>query len=174
MEEIIGDLIKICLPAGAVMYAMFLTVRSFLNKDFEKKLIEIKIKNNEIVLPIRLQAYERMALFLERIAPHNLIIRVNDSGYNVAQLHQRMLMEIREEYNHNLSQQVYMSDQAWSIIKTAMDEIVSVINNSSNTLAPEARGIELAKMVFENLVRHNEDPTSKALIFIKKEIQQVF
>lgn len=174
MGEIIGDFLKISLPAGAVMYAMFLTVRSFLNKDFEKKLIDIKVKNNEIVLPIRLQAYERMALFLERISPHNLILRVNDPAYNVAQLHQRMLMEIREEYNHNLSQQVYMSDQAWGLVKNSMEEVVGLINKSSNNMPPEARGIELAKMVFENLVQRNEDPVSKALKFIKKEIQQVF
>jgi hypothetical protein len=172
--EIIGDFIKILLPAAAVMYGMFLTVRSFLNKDFEKKLIDIRIKNNEIVLPIRLQAYERMALFLERISPHNLIIRVNDPAYNVAQLHQRMLMEIREEYNHNLSQQVYMSDQAWGLVKNSMEEVIAVINKSSNNMPPDARGIELAKMIFENLVQRNEDPVNKALKFMKKEIQQVF
>jgi hypothetical protein len=172
--EIIGDFIKILLPAAAVMYGMFLTVRSFLNKDFEKKLIDIRIKNNEIVLPIRLQAYERMALFLERISPHNLILRVNDPAYNVAQLHQRMLIEIREEYNHNLSQQVYMSDQAWGLIKNSMEEVIAIINKSSNNMPPDARGIELAKMVFENLVQRNEDPVNKALKFMKKEIQQVF
>jgi hypothetical protein len=172
--EIIGDFFKILLPAAAVMYAMFLTVRSFLNKDFEKRLIDIKLKNGEIVLPIRLQAYERMALFLERISPHNLILRVNDPAYNVAQLHQRMLMEIREEYNHNLSQQVYMSDQAWSLIKISMEDVVSIINKSSTNMPPEAKGIELAKMIFENLVQRSEDPVSKALKFLKQEIQQVF
>jgi hypothetical protein len=172
--EILGDFLKISLPAAAVMYAMFLTVRSFLNKDFEKRLIDVKIKNNEIVLPIRLQAYERMALFLERISPHNLIIRVNDPNYNVAQLHQHMLMEIREEYNHNLSQQVYMSEQAWALVKNAMDEVVAVINGSASNMSPEARGIELARMIFENLIQRTEDPVSKALKFLKKEIQQVF
>lgn len=172
--EILGDFLKISLPAAAVMYAMFLTVRSFLNKDFEKKLVEIRIKNNELILPIRLQAYERMALFLERISPHNLIMRVNDPAYNVAQLHQRLLIEIREEFNHNLSQQVYMSDQAWTIIKTSMEEVIAEINKSSTGIPPESKGIELAKMIFENLVQKNEDPVNKALKFIKTEIQQVF
>jgi hypothetical protein len=172
--EVLGDFLKIVLPAAAVMYAMFLTVRSFLNKDFEKKLVEIRIKNNELILPIRLQAYERIALFLERISPHNLIMRVNDPAYNVAQLHQRMLMEIREEFNHNLSQQVYMTDQAWGLVKNSVEEVIAIINKSSSGIPPDARGIELAKMVFENLVQRNEDPVSKALKFIKAEIQQVF
>ena len=172
--EIIGDLVKILLPAAAVLYGMFLTIKSFLNKDFEKRLVDIRIKNNELVLPIRLQAYERMALFLERISPHNLVLRVNEPVYNVAQLHQRLLLEVREEYNHNLSQQVYMSEQAWSYIKNAMEEVVVLINKSSEAIAPDAKGIELAKMIFENLVQKSEDPVSKALKFIKQEIQQVF
>lgn len=172
--EIIGDLVKIILPAAAVMYAMYLTIRSFLNKDFEKKLVEIRIKNNELILPIRLQAYERMALFLERISPHNLVLRVNDPAYNVAQLHQRMLMDIREEYNHNLSQQVYMTEQAWVLVKNSMEDIISIINRSTTGIPPDAKGIELAKMIFENLVQREEDPVAKALRFIKKEIQQVF
>lgn len=172
--EIIGDLVKILLPAAAVLYGMFLTIKSFLNKDFEKRLVDIKIKNNELVLPIRLQAYERMALFLERISPHNLVVRVNEPVFNVAQLHQRLLMEVREEYNHNLSQQVYMSEQAWAHIKVAMDEVTVLINTSAENIPSEAKGIELAKMIFENLIQKSEDPVSKALKFIKLEIQQVF
>ena len=174
MEEILGDLIKIFLPAAAVLYAMFLTVKAFLNKDFEKRLVDIKLKNTELILPLRMQAYERMCLFLERISPHNLILRVNEPAYNVAQFHQRLLSEVREEYNHNLSQQVYMSDQSWTIIKGAMEEVISIINKSSSGLAMDARGMELAKMIFENLLQKNEDPTSKALKYIKNEIRQVF
>jgi bifunctional ADP-heptose synthase (sugar kinase/adenylyltransferase) len=172
--EVLGDFLKIILPAAAVMYGMFLTVRSFLTKDFEKKLAELKMKQTEIVLPIRLQAYERMSLFLERMSPHNLIMRVNDPSYNVAQLQQRMLIEIREEYNHNLSQQVYMSEQSWGLVKSAMEEIISIINRASVGLAPDAKGIELAKIIFEILLQKNEDPVNKALKFVKKEIQQVF
>jgi hypothetical protein len=172
--EILGDFLKIIIPAAAVMFGMYLTVKSFLSKDFDKKLIDIRIKNNEIILPVRLQAYERMALFLERISPHNLIVRVNDPAYNSAQLQQRMLMEIREEYNHNLSQQVYMSEQTWVLIKSAMEEVISIINRASTNVPSDARGIELAKMVFEILVQKNEEPVSKALKSLKKEIQQVF
>jgi hypothetical protein len=156
------------------MYGMFLTVRSFLNKDFEKKLAEMKMKNTEIVLPIRLQAYERMSLFLERIALPNLIMRINEPAYNVAVLQHKMLSEIREEYNHNLSQQIYMSDQAWTLIKSSMEEVVSIINRASVSLEQDSKSIELAKAILEILVQKNEDPVNKAVKFIKKEIQLVF
>jgi len=173
MIEFLKDFIKIVLPASLVVYGMYLVVKSFLHKEFEKKLVEIKIKNNEIVLPIRLQAYERMCLFLERITPHNLVVRCNEQGMNVAQLQQQMLFEIREEYNHNMSQQVYMSDEAWNQVKKSMDSIVVIINNSANGLSSENRSIELAKNIFDRLMGFPEDPTASALKFLKNEIRQV-
>jgi hypothetical protein len=172
--ELAGDLIKILLPAGIVLYAMYLTLKSFLAKDFEKKLIDIKLKNTELVLPVRLQAYERMCLFLERISPHNMIVRVNDPSYNVAQLHQVLLNEIREEYAHNMSQQIYMSDNAWQLVKSSRDEIVNIINNASQGVPREARGIELAKQILNKLLELPEDPSSKALKYLKNEIRQIF
>lgn len=172
--EIFGDLLKILLPAGIVLYAMYLTVKAFISKDFDKKLVELKLKNTEVVLPIRLQAYERMCLFLERISPHNLVLRVNDPMHTVASLHHQLLQEIRNEYAHNMSQQVYMSDQAWMHIKGAMDDIISIINNASEGQSREGRGIDLSRAILERLMQLPEDPSAKALRFIKNEIRQVF
>lgn len=172
--EFLSDLIKILLPAAAVMYAMYLVVKSFLNKEFEKRLVDMKIKNTETILPIRLQAYERMSLFLERISPSNLVVRVNDPSYNVSQLQQVLINEVREEYNHNLSQQIYMSDQVWKMINGAKEEVIQIINNASKDLPPDARGLELAKRIFDELMKKDEDPVSKPLVFLKSEIQKVF
>jgi hypothetical protein len=181
MIEILGDLIKIVLPAAAVMYAMFLVVRSFLNshfemikKDYEKKLIDLKIMTAEKVLPLRLQAYERMCLFLERISLHNLVLRLNNPSFTSSQFQQKLLTDIREEFNHNLSQQLYMSDQSWGLVKNSMEEVIAIINKAAGSIPGESRSIDLAKMIFENMLQKNEDPTSKALKFVKNEIRQVF
>jgi hypothetical protein len=172
--EILSDLIKILLPAASILVAMYLTVKAFLNKEFEKKLVEYKSETTKTVLPIRLQAYERMCLYLERISPNNLIIRVNNPVFTVGQFQQVLLNDIREEFNHNLSQQVYMSDAAWGQIKKTTDEIMSIINFSANRLPADARGIELAKAIFEELMKREEEPTAVTLRFIKAEIRQVF
>ncbi|MDB5272193.1 MAG: hypothetical protein JWO58_560 [Chitinophagaceae bacterium] len=174
MEQLLGDLLKIVLPAGMILYAMYLVVKSFLTKDFERRLIDLKVKNTEIILPIRLQAYERMSLFLERISLSHLIVRVNDPSYNVNQFQQILLAEIRNEFQHNLSQQVYMSDQTWVLIKKAMEDIVSTVNMAGSVLPPDARGIELARKVFEIQADRNEDPTAPALKYLKDEIRKVF
>jgi hypothetical protein len=168
------ELVKIIIPAILVLYAVFLIVKSFLNKEFESKVLELRMKNTETVLPIRLQAYERMCLFLERISPNNLVLRLNDSGYTVREFQQVLLNDIRQEYNHNLSQQVYMSDESWNLTKKAMEEIVVVINTAAGNLDGEGSSLDLSKMIFEQMMGKNSDPVSAALTHMKDEIRQIF
>ena len=172
--EPIWDLLKITIPAIIVLYAMFIMVKTMLQKQNEGKIIEIKAKNKEIVLPIRLQAYERMSLFLERIAPEQLIKRVHQSNMNVAELQHVLLNEIREEFNHNLSQQVYMSDDSWKIIKNAKEELIMAINQAAKSFDPEAKSIELVKKLYENYLDKKVDSIEYGLSFLKNEIQQEF
>lgn len=165
---------KILLPAGLVLYAMYLTFRSFLQKEMEKKLLDIRMKSQEYVLPIRLQAYERMCLFLERISPKNIIPRVNNGQMTSAELHGAILHEIREEWNHNLSQQLYMSDEAWKLVRTAMEEIITVMNETRTRTEPDSRGIEFARAVIGQLMEREHEPVDYPLTFLKNEIREVF
>ena len=172
--EYLGDFIKILLPAGVVLYAMVITVKSFLNNDFEKKLVDIKVKSTATILPIRLQAYERVCLLLERISPANIIVRLNVTEMNASQLHQLLNAEIRNEFNHNLSQQMYISDQAWIAIKNAAEETISLINAAASETAPDARGIELARRIIEKNIASQAQTIDLALLFIKNEIREIF
>ena len=143
-------------------------------QEYDNKVLEVKLENTKIILPVRLQAYERICLLLERISLSNLIIRVNDSSFNSLQLQQTLLSEIRNEYNHNLSQQVYMSDQSWAMTRRALEDIVSLINTAGEQVSPESRGIELAKKIFENQLTSNKDSVNQALSYLKAEIRTVF
>lgn len=172
--DFLEDLVKIIVPAAAVMYGMYLVVKSFLNKEFERRLVEFKLKNTEAILPIRLQAYERMALFLERISPSSLLIRLNQPALTVAQFQQLLISQIREEMSHNFSQQVYMSDNAWKLIKTAMDDIINIINTSAQEVPADAKGVELGKKIFEKLLQREQDPINNALVYLKTELQRLF
>lgn len=172
--SMLKELIQIILPAAIVLYAMYLTVKSFLDKELERRVLELKGKNSETVLPIRLQAYERMCLFLERISPNNLLLRLSDSALSAMDFQRLLMSEIRQEYSHNLAQQVYMSDQSWEAIKAAMEEVIVLINTSAATLRPENSGIDLAKAIFDTIIQQNVDPTGKALKVVKNEIRQIF
>ncbi|CAD5255282.1 MULTISPECIES: hypothetical protein [Imperialibacter] len=173
MEPLV-DLAKIIIPAGLVLYAMYLMVRSFLNKELEKRMLELKMKNTESILPIRLQAYERMCLFLERISPSNLLARLSTGNLTSKELQHVLLKEIRDEFNHNLSQQLYMSDDAWRSIKSAMESVIMIVNQAITEVNPESKSIELAKAVIQRAMQEERDPVEQALSFMKDEIRKVF
>jgi hypothetical protein len=168
--EIISDLIKILLPASLVLLGIYLTIESVLKKQFEKNVLEIRAKNTEIILPVRLQAYERMALFLERISPHNLIIRINQPNMTAGEMQAIMLHEIREELNHNLSQQIYMTEVVWTLIRNATEDITSTINTCAQQIESDKPSIELARKIFEVQMNKEGDLIQKAMSELKSEI----
>ncbi len=174
MEEIITDLVKILLPAAIALFAVYLTVNSFLTNEFEKKILDLKVTNTQLVLPVRLQAYERILLYLERISPQSLVLRLNNPAYTAVQLQQMIVSEIREEFNHNVSQQLYMSDQAWALVKNTTEEIISLVNVAANEVEKEAPALELAKSILEKQFQRSEDPVYRTIRYLKNEIGQVF
>ena len=127
---------KILLPASVVLYAVYLIVRSFIIKEIEIKKLDVRSRSIEITLPVRLQAYERITLFLERISPQNLLIRLSDPGYPARDFQKILLDEIRNEYNHNVSQQVYMSEEVWSQVRNAREDLIMLINDAASKMTP--------------------------------------
>ena len=172
--EMVYDLLKITLPALIVLYVAYLLVRSFLQKQLDEIAFNVRQKNQEVVVPIRLQAYERVILLLERITPSNLLSRLGNAEYSAEEFQQILIHEIRNEVNHNLSQQLYMSDSAWTYVTSAVEQTISLINSSANTLDEKAKGIDLARAVLENGEREGMDTSSQAIKFIKEEIQEIF
>ena len=165
---------KILIPASVVLYAAFLMVKSFSQKEIELKRLEVRGKAIETVLPNRLHAYERMTLFLERMAPQNLLVRLNVGALPAREFHQQLLAEVRNEYNHNVSQQVYISEEVWEQIKSAKEDLIVMINDSASEMSPESTSLDLSKKIFEKTLTRQTDPLAHALSELKKEIQRAF
>lgn len=174
MDTIIIEFAKLIIPAAIVLYAMYLVIKSFLDKEMAQRLADIRATNAKDILPIRLQAYERISLLLQRIAPNNLILRLNDSSYSYKELQQILIRHVREEYNHNLSQQIYVSDQVWELTASAVEDVVMTINQGADMLAKGARGIDLAKKVFDIQGGKQTDPIEHALSVLKQEVRTIF
>ena len=168
------ELLKISVPAALVLYAMYLTIKAMMSKELNKKQLEIRGKSIETVLPNRLQAYERICLFLERMSPNNLLLRLSTQKMSAVEFHQILLNEIREEYNHNVSQQVYMSDEAWDMVKNAKEELIVTINAAADKLGEKATSIDLSKQIFEETMTRDKDLIQETLKNIKNEIRQTF
>lgn len=172
--EIILDFGKILLPAALVLYAMYLTMKSIMAKEVIKASMDYKIANSNGALPNRLQAFERMCLFLERLSPRNLILRLNSVNLSAKELQHLMIAEIREEFNHNLSQQIYMSDKSWDLIKNTVEDVIALINTNAEKLNADAKSVDLAKLIFNDIEKKDIDPVAVTLSEVKSEIRDVF
>jgi len=172
--DIISELFKLIIPAGLVLYGMFLTVKLMLEREVRQQHVELRNRYADSVIPLRLQAYERMALFLERISPNNLLLRLGGQALTALELQQLLLREIREEYTHNLSQQVYMSQAVWEQIQSAMNQVTALVNQAAGEIAPEAPALDLSKRIFDHVIQQEAQPTAPALRAVKDEIQQTF
>ena len=168
------ELIKIILPAAAVLYGMYLVVVSFLSKEQEKSKIELKTQQQQVVLPIRLQAAERLCLLLERITPSQVIRRASPGQFSAEELHHHLISEIREEFNHNASQQVYFSEDTWDAVRIAVEEVISRINVSRQQVNDSATGIDLAKVILSQAFDRKNDPIALAIHKVKAEVSLYF
>ena len=174
MDTIIIEFAKLIIPAAIVLYAMYLMVKSFLDKEMNQRFADHQLVTAKEMLPIRLQAYERISLLLERIAPNNLILRLSDADYSYKELQHILVSNVREEYNHNLSQQIYVSDQVWELTTSAVEDVVMTINQGADSLPKDARGIDLAKKVFDIQSEKQADPIIHALNTLKQEVRTIF
>lgn len=172
--NVFAELIKILIPASIVLYAAYLLVRSFIHKEIELKKLEVRSRSLETILPNRLQAYERMTLFIERMTPQNLLVRLNTEAMSARDFQQLLLSEIRNEYNHNVSQQVYISEQVWDLIKNAKEDLIVTINEAAFAISDGSSSLDLAKKIFERSVNKSVDPLGHALSELKREIQRTF
>lgn len=173
--DVFLEIIKLLLVAGIVFVTAYFTMKNFLDNEKDRRDKEIKQANQATVLPLKLQAYERIIIFLERINPNTLIVRVNKNGFTAQQLHMELIKTIKTEYEHNLSQQIYVSHAAWELVKNTKEEIIKLVNISSTKLSAEASSNDLAMLILN--VASNLDkklPNDIAINAIKKEISQLF
>jgi len=165
------EILKIILPAGAVFAAAYLIVKRFLDNDQKQREMDLKKSNQTLITPLKIQAYERIIIFLERIHPNTLVVRTNKNGFSAQQLHLELIKTIKSEYEHNLSQQIYMSPGAWELVKNAKEEVMKLINISATKVAQDRSSNDLAMVILN--VSSNLDkklPSEIAIDFVKKEI----
>jgi hypothetical protein len=153
-----------------VFITAYFLFRDMLENDKRRREFEFRVLHAKEMTPVKLQAYERLTLFLERISPESMLVRHAPHDLTVAQYHQVLLTTIRQEYEHNLSQQIYISLILWETIRGAKEQLIAVINRSSEELNQNSAGYELSKKIFSNY--HDEDPAPVALALtdLKKEV----
>ena len=165
------DVLILSIPLAGILVATYLILQHFHNKSIKENEKEIDITKTKTFFPLQIQAYERVTLFLERIDPNNMIIRTHKNGMNAITLHRELLKIVREEYTHNMSQQVYIHPKSWKTVLNAKDETIQILNVAINNMSKDSSGLDLSAKIFESVASKKISPTEYARNSIVKEFQ---
>ncbi|MDO1500416.1 hypothetical protein Q2T40_09785 [Winogradskyella maritima] len=170
--EKLFDLFLYAIPAlitGGIAYYFF---KQHIENEFNLRKFTLQKDLQKEAFPIRLQAYERMALFLERISPSKLLVRVKPSSSNKDDYENLLIATIEQELEHNLSQQIYVSDECWSIINAAKNATIQLIRKAGMLEKTDSAG-KLQEVILMELM-DKRPPSNAALSFIKKEVGEMW
>lgn len=170
MENQIVTLLLYCIPSlivGGISYYFF---RLHVQNEEKRRLFLLQKENQKISLPLRLQAYERMTLFLERIAPQQLLLRLPSRNLPKKEYETLLVNSIDEEFEHNLSQQIYVSENLWNIIRTAKMATIQIIRKATHD-EQLADSQAMTEFIFKEFI-NKPSPSASALSHLKNEVRE--
>ncbi len=172
MKEIL-EILKYTLPSIVVMLTATFMMRYYYKSFIRDRDRDLLLQDRKKTLPLRLQAYERLAVFLERITVDALVVREQNDDFTSREYHQHLLEMIRAEYEHNLSQQIYISGDAWNVVRNAKEGTLKIVNRAAMQVNPDGRALELSKKIIEIQMESETSPTHAALEFLRYEARQL-
>ncbi len=167
------DIVKYTVAGIGVVWIAFYLIKPYLDKQDTIQLLELKKNISSQTLPLRLQAYERMVLFIERVNPANMLIRLKAGDYTASELHALVVNEVRNEYQHNITQQIYVTLRAWGVIKQLKNDTLNIVSNAAKALPENASGMELARIILAHLSQLENDPYDIAVGLIRKDLDNI-
>jgi hypothetical protein len=172
--DILLQIALILSPSGAVLLTTIFFLRREASKEVMNMKAELKKQRQEYFLPSRVEAYQRAILLMERIHPNSLVMRLHNPGLPAKALQAEFLKAIREEYDHNVAQQLFVSPQGWQMVKNSKEETVKIINIAGNQMLATSTGIDLSAKIFELVAEIGQLPTEITVEYLKTELQELF
>ncbi|MDB5131854.1 MAG: hypothetical protein JWR02_1603 [Mucilaginibacter sp.] len=168
------DILKFTVSGVAVVWIAFYLFKPYLDKSEKLQILELKKLISGQTLPLRLQAYERLVLFIERVNPANMLVRLNATAYSAHDLYSLVVEEVRNEYQHNITQQIYVNGRSWAVVKHIKDDTLNIINNAVKSLPESATGLDLSKTVLAYMSRLEDNPYDIATNMLRKDLEELF
>ena len=172
--EVVLQIALIIFPAGAVLLTTIFFLRKESSQELRSMQIEMKKQRQEFFLPNRVESYQRAVLLMERIHPNSLVMRLHNPGLPARALQAEFLQAIRDEYDHNVAQQLFVSIQGWQMVKNSKEETVKIINLAGNQMSAAATGMDLSAKIFEIVAEIGQLPTEITVEYLKRELQDLF
>lgn len=174
MENVFFQIALIVLPSAAVLVTVVYFLRRESAKEIRSAQLEIKKNRDEFFLPNRVDAYQRAVLLMERIHPNSLVMRHHNPGLPAMAMQQTLLESIRQEYEHNIAQQLYISKPTWDLVKKSKDETIKIISLAGQQMEPTSMAMDLSAKIFELVGEVGTLPTEVAVDALKDELQKLF
>jgi hypothetical protein len=168
------EILKFLLPSLVLFFTVRLVAVAYMKNEEKKREDNKNAGNSQAILPLRLQAYERLILLLERITPAQAINRALQPGMTTYHFQLMLIQNIREEFEHNVAQQIYVSPSGWALLKSAKEEIIRLINTSAAETDAGAGAGELAKIILERWGQMDQNPVQIAIDQLKAEVRQIY
>jgi hypothetical protein len=162
------EAIMYTIPALIVLAATWIVMHKLLKSEQEKRLWELKKASQKEISQVRLRAYERLAILLERTEPEHILTNTDLSGMTIQELQKRLLQTVRLEFDHNMSQQIYVSDELWDKIILARDEMGAFITTIAMQMPQESTALDYAKTMI-TAYRNNGTTTHQMAIEALKD-----
>lgn len=173
MELVITAILAL-IPSAAIIIAIHLFLKKQLTSEVSKVSHDLKKERQSYFLGPRLEAYQRIILLLERINPHSLIMRTFNPKASAKEFHGNLLTSIRNEFDHNVAQQMFISIESWEMVKKSKEETIKIINLAAKQLDEEATSSDLSNKIFELIAELGDLPTEITVTQLKKEFQKLF
>lgn len=174
LQKFITEAAVLVIGGVATVSAGYYLIKDDIRTYFRLRFSDQKKEIANPLLPLRLQAYERLTIFIERINPANLFIRLHQQGITIAELQVIVINEIKSEYQHNITQQLYISTPTWDVVKKLKDDTIAMVNNGVKSLPADAPGVDLSRKVLQHMAGIENNPYDLTLDLIKKDIHQLF
>jgi len=174
LYTILLDILKFTVAGIGVVLVAFYLFKPYLDKNERLQILELKKSADNQTLPLRLQAYERVVLFIERINPASLLLRLNGAGFSAAELHHQAVQEVSSEYQHNITQQVYVSSRAWAVVRRLKDDTVSLLNSTLRALPQDASALDFSRALLTHLSQLEHNPYDTAASIIRNDLEELF
>lgn len=169
MMQILGYII----PSLVVFACVWIVLHKVYQNEDHKRQWELKKQSQKEISGVRLRAYERLTLLLERTQPEHLLMDLDFSCMTVAQLQQHLLRTVRLEFDHNLSQQIYVSDETWAKIIQARDEMGAFVTTMAQQMPQESTTIDYAKVLMTAYRNNGVTPHQVAMEALKSEARMI-
>lgn len=180
-KQIEMDFIKLFTNAGAlalggsiVVVVAYYLVKADLRSYLTNRKIAQAPASEANLLQLRLQAHERMIVFVERINPANLLLRLYQKELELGTLQAVSISEIKTEFQHNITQQLYLEAPTWNVIRKLKDDTIAMINNAVKNLPENASAMELSKMVLHHMSEISENPYELTIGLIKQDVHKMY